>query len=142
MVKQEEATGHIPLPAVDSIRRDSDRAPVVVLVDPNAIPGAIHVFVRTEEMTPADRMAFYSLLQMLERVLGSTTPIRSLTAVSHPGGLDYSFCGSLPGEVVELRDLPESLRPLLWGLLHAIASLGVRYPDIEASTPRIVERSK
>lgn len=142
LVKQEETTGHIPLPAVDTVMLEADRAPTIVLVDPNVIPGATHIFVHVEKMAPADRVALQGLLHALKEVLENRAVLHSLSAVYHLGGLDYSLCGARQDEVVRLQDLSVTDQSLIWGLLHALASLGARYPDSEASTPKMAKRAR
>lgn len=132
LVKQEQETGRIPLPAVDSITLYEDRPPTVALIAPGVVPDALHVFVRVEGMDPADRVTLDSLLRLIERAPGMPG---GLTAIWHRGGFDYEFCGQRTA--ARLLDQPPELQQMLWGALRAIALVSINYVDVEGSTPKV-----
>ena len=132
----EERTGEIPLPAVDRIRFSEDRSPTIVLIAPDLIPGATHVFVDVENMQGADMLELHAHLDELAREVAAK---RHLTAILHLGGLDYRFDRVKPSKAVSLRELPIARQINVWGILRAIARVGAESPDIPAS--RVIEVS-
>jgi hypothetical protein len=127
----EEQTGEIPLPAVDRIQFFEDRSPTIVLVAPEVVPGATHVFVDVENMQGADMLELHALLDELKREVAAK---RQLIAILHLGGFDYRFDRVKPSRTVSLRELPVARQINVWGILRAIARVGAESPDIPAST--------
>ncbi|MBI3979981.1 MAG: hypothetical protein HY331_17540 [Chloroflexi bacterium] len=129
-IEDEQETGGIPFPAVDSIIIYDDRAPSILLVAPHLVPGTVKVFVMVDAMSSPDRSVLRACLDQL--VFGTAIHV---VAVYHVGGLDYEL--RFPdGGAVRLRQLHPSMQSKIWHVLNDIALLGARYPDYEASTPR------
>ena len=114
LISREDEDGEIPLPAVDSIILDEDRAPAIVLLAPDTVPGAVNVFMRTEAMETGDQLmleVFLAGLQTLLQQAGKATG--APRSIWHHGGLDYEFHfgGKVVGkEVIQLSDLPRDAR--------------------------------
>src|SRR5207253_907585 len=69
-------------------------------------------------------------------------PPEKISAIHHSGGLAYEFVGPGYESAAQWEDIPETARPVLWSILHAIAEVGARYPDWDASTPRLVSAGR
>jgi hypothetical protein len=135
LVRDEERNGKIPLPAVDSIRLEAGQPPVIALVAPNIIPGATHIFVDLVTMPPDDRVTAEALLLLIEEAARWLKVPGRVRAIYHAGGLDYDFSGD---DTVRLKDVASDLQAEIWGLLHALAMIGAKYPDQKASTVKSV----
>ena len=131
LIREEERSGTIPLPAVDSIRFEAGQVPIIALIAPNVVPGSTHIFVDLATMRPDDRVAAEALLLLIEEAATWLRVPGRVRAIYHAGGLDYDFSGD---ETVRLQDVPSELQAEIWGLLHALSIIGEKYPDREAST--------
>ena len=132
LVEEEERSGKIPLPAVDTIHFNSGRTPSVLLIAPGTIEGSDEIYVDVEGMNAGDRVAIDSLLGQLRSPYPWGLHLDWIDSIFHCGGLEYEFQGA---RMTRLSELDPPLRPLLWGLLHAIAEIGAKYPDLKASLP-------
>lgn len=127
--KQEEDTGEIPLPALDSVIRDSARSPVMSLIAPGLVPGVTSVFVDVDGMSFAARAATEAILDAIEARLGGGR----LAAILHQGGFGYEFHFA-DGRGVDLFEFSEDDQIALWGLLQSLVAIGSAYPDVAASS--------
>jgi hypothetical protein len=140
LVAREQATGQIPLPAVDSLTFDQGSPPVIALLGPEIIPGALHLFVDTTAMSAADQVILDTQLQLLDRVAEHIGVKGELRMIAHAGGLDYDLVGD---ETIRLQDVDPADQANLWAILQTIALVGAKYPNKQAiveSYPESQER--
>lgn len=134
LLDAERADGEIPLPAVDTIVMQDDGEPAILLIAPGILPGLDQVFVNVESMPEVEQVALEGLL---ERLAARSHLRGPLLRVEHLGGLDYAIHGVAPHDSVRLSELPEEDQALAWRALDFIAKLSQRFPDVQASTPRV-----
>lgn len=133
LLRIEEKTGQIPLPALDSLLWENGRPLNIALVAPGIAPESPHVFVDLARMPPALLLTVGAILQVLTRQVATTATPESadLVAILHQGGLGYEFHFAT-GPAVELRSLPASEQALAWAMLEAITLIAAQYPDLSA----------
>jgi len=133
--QQEQETGEIPLPAVDSIAFHENGNVVISVIDPSAVPGCTTFFVNTNALGELDKLRLATLLKDIQDEAPRMGVEGTLRFVLHAGGLDYDFTGT---NTVALSDLDVNVWSSTWELLHLVATIGRRYPDVEASRPKRV----
>jgi hypothetical protein len=126
LVEQEEVTGKIPLPAVDSITFYQGTPPVVALLAPGIVPGELHIFVDLTAMSEADQVILDTQLQLLQRAIKEIGLKGKLHTIAHAGGLDYDLVGK---ETVRLQDVNIAYQAEIWAILQTIAMIGAKYPN-------------
>lgn len=93
LLKQEDETGRMPLPAVDTLIWDTDRSPSISLVAPNIAPDGIHVFVDLERLPVGEHLALEAILDVLSERVSSF----ARQTVTEPGGDESGLCFSISG---------------------------------------------
>ena len=129
LVKKEESTGTIPLPAVDSITFHQGAPPVIALLAPGIIPGALHIFIDVAAMSEVDQVILDTQFQLLEGTVKEIGLKGNLRFVAHAGGLDYDLTAE---ETVRLQDAGIAYQAAIWAILQTIAMIGSRYPNRDA----------
>src|SRR5581483_909846 len=88
LLEAEAQQAWTPLPALGSVQIGEDGSPIVVLIDPDRIPGATYLYVDVDGMPPSDRIALHGLLEAIARQAGVSGP---LERIRNQGGLEYEI---------------------------------------------------
>jgi hypothetical protein len=141
LVQEEDRTGEIPLPAVETVSLRHGRSASIVIIDPQVMQQTASVIVDIQAIEQ-DRIDFayvLALLQALEREARPNGQKGDLVAIFHEGGYGYEFRWATKSNrgsgwgAVSTRSLPGETQFEIWGMLRALALRAVNYPDRKAS---------